>query len=525
VGSAETDGRTVRYEWLFRSGDPQARFSVRFPEVERTSLREQSFSTSFRLPTGELRALGRRLQPRSFQTSELPRHVGPTTPHWMQWRDAGRTVTLAGWTGDGWSLSKAPDGESLRLDLHVWRPEPHAAVQNCSEPDDDPPTVALEATTTVTFAAAPRVVPSNLPDGKAAGAIPIFDAPGAHPDSAIRAARPAGPDNWAARAKTLAYGHSDSTDPRYGNGGLLGHDLGGTIAVPEQWADADPVRSFAGATAESGVDVAVRGAGAPPNGGDAPTPSWGTLIADEPRCGALFGREGTLQPAVAVSDFRKFRGTLDEETLQSVTSPGPGSARPYRLDGSRSELLDSALSSDVLRTLLDHRDIATFATPLVGSRDPLVPAAEEALLEPERHGAWTVSPPVAESLADLSILKETEPLWVGSLSEWTTYWRRTRNARRRWSSEGNMRVRAAGEEGVRGFTLLVLGVHLSDEDVAVEGADRLELRRGRAPAARSGSTQHTWLSWDLKPGESARVRFGPEASVPTMPPVRWTFLD
>lgn len=525
VGTADDGDTALQYEWLFRSGDPQARFTIRIPEIDVEKLRSDSFSTSFELPTGELQALGRRLQPRSVEEKELPHRVGPMIPQWLQWRSAGRTVTLDGWTGDGWSLREGSDGESLRLELHVWRPERHPAVQNCSDPSDDGTgTVALEAAATVTFAAAPRVVPSIIPEGEAAGAIPIFDAPEAHPDATFHGVRPDDPEDWTARAKTLAYGHSDSSDPRYGNGGLLGHDLGGTVVVPSKWADTDSVRSFARATADSGVDVAVRGARELPGDGEG-RPLSSTLVAEEPHCGALFGAEGTATPSIAVPDFREFRGTFDAESLYTATGPAPSSARPYRLDGSRSELLDSALSSDLLRTLIDHRDVAAFATPLVGSRDPLVPAAKEALLKPERHGAWTVSPPFAESLANLSILRETEPIWVGSLSEWSEYWKRTRNARRRWTPEGDLRLRASGEEGVRGFTLLVGGAHLSDEDVAVEGADRVALRRGTAPTARAERARQTWMSWDLEPGESTRVRFGPDSPVSAMPPVRWTFVD
>lgn len=523
VGTSRRHGTEIQYEWLFRSGDPQARFSVRLPEVDLETLRDETITTSFELPADQLRSLGRRLQLRQHDGGDLPRRLGPSIPLWVQWQGDGDALTFTDWSADGWSLRRTDNDEAFRVDLHVWRPQTHSALRDCElTSDDSAPTVALRADTTVTFGRAPRVVSSPLPEGRAAGVVPIFDLPAAHPDETLHDAQPNSPEDWAARAKTLAYGHSNSGDPRYGNGGLLGHDLGGTIALPAKWADAERVRQFVRATDGSGIDVAVRGADALPDGEDQKRRGTSS-IAENLGCRALIGETPTT-PA-AVTGFRPFRGTFDAESLHPGHGRLPASGRPYRLDGSRSALVDSALASQTLQTLLEHRGTTAFSTPLLGSRNPLVPAAREALLSPERDGEWTLSSPFAESLANVSILRETEPIWVGSLSEIARYWRGIRRAQRRWTPNGDLLVQAGGDEPVPGFTLLVGGRHISKDSLTVEGADRVEVRHGSAPTTRDESLPQTWISWALKPGESTRIEFDGDSAGDEMSPVQWAVVD
>jgi len=521
VGSVRRRGTDIEYVWRFRTGDPQARFSVHLPEVDLETLRSKVITVAFELPKGRLRAPDRRMRIRPVRSEDLPRNVGPLAPSWMEWSDGSEILSIANWNGDGSTLRRS--GDTRRIELHVWRPRLHGALRDCSlREDDSSPTVELRADTTVTFGGEPPVVRSLFPHGRVAGLAPIFDLPAAHPDSTLRAGQPDSPGDWARRAKTLAYGHSDSGDPRYGNGGLLGHDLAATVAVPADWRNAETVRAFARAVEDSGIEIAARGRRADEPNGDASTERRST-IDEQPRCRDLLGA-GSAAPPVAVTDFQPFRGAFDAESIHPPREVVPASASPFRLDGSRSALIDSALASPTLERLVEHRDFATFATPLVGTRNPLVPAADQALLSPEREGEWTLSEPFSKSLANLSILRDSEPIWVGGLSTIANYWRGTRRSRTGWTSGGDLLVRTDAERAVDGYTLVV-GRRLDGERLSLRPEADLQLRRSGAAPGRGDSAGETFLWWNARPDATYRLEFGPDSDLQPPEPVRWTIAE
>ncbi|MFB6373066.1 MAG: hypothetical protein ABEN55_08115, partial [Bradymonadaceae bacterium] len=258
IGTGRWSGADLQARWHFQRGNPQASFSVRLSDVPIPTLRNTDFSASIALPPGRLHTADGHLAMDGPKKKVWPYHISPWKPAWLQWRGERDRLTLLDWTGDGLTLE--PDGDGTTLRVHLWHPDAHPLLQTCAiEQKDAPPSVDLHASGVFYLGAAPSVFPSRLPSAREAALAPIFALPSAHPDSTLHQGSPDNPEEWAARARTIAFGHSNVEDPRYGNGGLLGHGLGGTIAVPADWWNKSPVADFRDEVRGTEVAIAPRG--------------------------------------------------------------------------------------------------------------------------------------------------------------------------------------------------------------------------------------------------------------------------
>jgi hypothetical protein len=512
VGRAPIRQGEFRAIWHFSPGDPQARLTIEVSDLSLPTLREQKLTGKLQIPEGKLRASDGSLGVIEGSAIDLPHDISPWEPAWFEWKREDRRLAIRGWTGDGLSLTRSADGLELEFDL--WRPEAHAAVQRCQLDDDSPSTIDLRTTATFQFGDAPTVFASRFPDRNRAALAPIFDLPSAHPDTTLHGGSPKGPRDWADRARTLAFGHSNPDDPRYGNGGLLGHGLGGTIVVPADWGHHEAVESFRKDISNPALDVATRG------GSSGEGPGFETLLgAEKTTCSSLL--EAGTGPTVLADDTVPFRGNLTSATapepedasprLSPPSTPIASSARLYRLDGTRPQLVDELLSEDSIDRLQRRRGLALFSTPLLGTRNPLIPAAKEALLSPERHGEWTLESSFASALVNLEINSETSPLAVRSVAGLVDHWRRARRTMMRWNQRGELLVRSPAERSIRGFTLVLDGAALEASQISVDGAEST-VQTTDHTAGPGTPTPQTWISWDLASDETYRLSFGDRPS-------------
>ena len=506
-GTTTWRGVPMSLSWEVQQGDPQARISLRVDQVPLSTLREHELTGRIVLPEGAVQLLDAKLRPQTWEGSQ-PTALSGWHPTWVRWQNDSSALTISDWTGDGLELHRRDDG-TIAVDFHVWTPAAHPTIADCKRGDsDDPPLVTLSASATVTIGEAPPVFASRFPGGSQAALVPIFDTQSSATDTTLQRGSPEGPVDWAARARTLIFGHSHPDDPRYGNGGLLGHGLGGTVVVDASMAADEPVAQLRQEVGHHDLGVAVRGA--PPE----QSPPFATRIQTKPPCRQLLetaGAKTVNPPSALIETFVPLRGGASNLLASPkddggfVGPPGPPastSVRPERLDGRRPSLLDRAFAPEVLERLVDQHGLAVVDTPLLGSRNPLIPAAKEALLHPERQGEWTLSAPFTSALTDLELLGEAHPLEVSSLSGIIDFWRDARRTERRWTPEGDLLVATPGTKPLPGYTLVVDGARLSRETIAIDGAPGFQLRT--TPAS---TPPRTWIFWRLEPDQIYRLSF------------------
>jgi hypothetical protein len=482
-------------------GNPQARLSIRW-DAPALSKRTDPVTLRWHLPDGDARFLNNRLEIQTIQDSTST-SVSPWRPAWLRWRGPESTLTLRGWSGDGFDIEATQGAPSV--DLKVWDPTQHPAAEDCEMASEGGGQPAIVASALLVFGKETPLATSPLPGGQRAALSPMFDAQAAHPDATLRQGDARTAEDWVKRVRTLLYGHSSSDDPRYGNGGLLGHTLGGSIVVPARFADADAVADLKRSVASEAIDFAVRPDKETPKG-------FETHFSAKTDCAPPAEEAPTLRVSEQISGSH---GTSDlVATGGRLGSPAylkPADLVPTRLDGRRTSLVDQTVLRGRIDKLVDGHAQAAFTTPLLGSRNPLTPPAKEALLQPERWGEWTLHPDVSSALADLDHWTDAHPLMVAAPSRWVGYWRRARDVRLRWAPDGTLEAASSGGEDIEGFTLIF--PNASDLSVSVDGNPVEGSRSAR------GATR---IWWDLNGHRTHRIsaREGQRLSPPA--PVRWT---
>lgn len=539
VGRGRLHDGELSYRWSLSEGDPQIQLSIRLADIPLSLLRNKDIRATIRLPPGTLEGIAPPFGD-SSKFEALPAEIDAWSPFWIAWHGDDHTLTFTDWTGDGGRIRRTENQKPHALDLFLWRHRKHPALENCTQTGDDSdtddPKLTLRASLSLVHGSVPRVVPWRLPDNQLAALTPIFDTPESHPDTVLHRASPDDPEDWRSRAETLVFGHSNPEDPRYGNGGLLGHDLGGTIVLPGSWADTEPVAAFRETTSDSTVGLAVRRDG---SSGDESPLSRTTHIDDTPRCEAIIGKRPN-RPHVVATNESAFREKLPSDGFSSPFGPVSTHVSAPMLDGTRAELVDSVLADPSLQSLVNQRSMTAFSTPLLGSRDPTIPAANEALLSPERDGHWTLTAPFASTLASLELFRENRPLEVTTPERVVSYWRRARKTLRRWTSDGALLIRNDRSEPLAEFSLLVDGARLeqADLEMTTEPTDRHDRppsdetaeRHSTPPALDlahpSSQTDtarpQTLIAWTLRPETTYRLEFTGDVEKLSFPSsVRW----
>lgn len=471
-------------------GDPQTRLTIQIKNVALGGLDEdvvghvevpaESFSfvdESFRLVQGD-----------------------PGTPlgraRWVRWRRGEEYLTLSSPSADDVTL--VTEEGVVRLEFAFWRQSKRGALQRCLA--DHLGVVDLEVSMHLTVGPMLPVAASNLPSGYVAALVPVFTNPGQQVGLRGQAAAQNAQD-WLSRAKTLIHGHSSSEDPRFGNGGLLGANFGGTVTVPALWWHEPEVQALVSALDGSNVELAIEG----------PGESAALWMGDVSRC------EEVLL-AFSESPGVLLYGRGDEAP---ATAPASGSLRglstiasPRQLDGRREALVETVFSQAALHELVERRAIDWFAAPLVATRNPLLAASQDSLLEPERGGSWTLHADLSRAFARAELLRETERLLITSASSLSRYWQGAQGVAIWQSPEGFLVTHLPGESSLKGFSLVV-------------AAPSTLVAAGPTPAglgvAHSSGTSTYW--WDLPPGERSILGVDVADEAARLRPIRWKFEE
>lgn len=515
IGRGELLRSPITIRWRIQEGDPQLHLSVALDDVAARQLTEPIVAT-LELPPGQLEHIDR-----AYQRAALTEPVskGPWAPRWVQWSGQEQTISVTGWTFDRVEVRPGEAGRGATLRVALWHPAHHPPMRGCPEVEG----LNLRWRAQITLGERLDVLPSRLPGGHLAAVAPVFVDPKHHPDAALHRGGPQGAKDWAKRARTLLYGYSSEEDPRFGNGGLLGLELGGALALPTSWAEVPEVRALLERLEAAPVRPAWRlgeqGAQAAPEGAQ-------LLVRERPACELLERGERThlvFEPSGAQQAARNVLAPSvamvvgDEEVRETL--PGFMQGRPSYLEldllsGERRALTRQVMGKKALEALLAERGIMWFGAPLVATRNPLEASSAEALLEPERGGQWTLAPSLARALGQIELLDQRPQLLFTDPGRLMEHWRRARRVQLRELADGTFLVLNPGP-ALPGFTLIAPGdvtPTIGEEETEPQGREVITPREG---------TMQTWFWWELAPGQT-HVRFGGgELDGEGLPSVLW----
>lgn len=467
IGQGRLGGASVRTTWTFADGNPQAHLDMVIRGLPASRLADD-ISATITLPGGQLDALA----PMPAMPDAI---AGPM--RWSGDDDAGPRLTFSNWSGE--AIRAGDDGATLVLDL--WDAARHPGLASCAAVDDAPG-VELHAQMHLTVGSPTTLARWPYPSGQLAALVPVFDVASHHPDAELAQGTAPDAKRWVDRARTLVYGHSNADDPRYGNGGLLGHGLGATLVVPTKFAGDEAVKAFAKKLAETRVEIAPRDASVEGYEG-------ASRVLGEAKCADIAALAAGTTPGVILADS-------SAKTMAGGLSAGatrwPATLRPTQLDGRLTSLLDQGLAPDALDGLVARHGVRAFSSPLVATRNPLIGAAKESLLEPERDGQWTVAADLAGALADLELWHEERPLLVTSMGAAARHVAQTRRVQWWWDDSGKLVVFNPRDRAIPGFTLAVRGT------ARASAGEKNPARTRLLTDEDAGAVTLMW--WNLEPG-------------------------
>ncbi len=365
----------------------------------------------------------------------------------------GGRITLWGWNGEDVRLD-AERGSHSTVTLRVWRP---TASETCVTDDDEP--TRAHAETTLALGAPPPTTVSTLPSAHRSALVPVFLPPKTADDPQLWRGGPEDAGDWVERLDTLAHGHSNPDDPRYGNGGLLGARFGATLTWPAELYEAEAFADFRRHIASAPVDLAAP-LGKSTDRDDVderandsrPVPrirsAPETSAGDDLDCSDL--QDGSMQPDVLLRDGPtvgrhlptplSVNDSIDEGKVTVPVGERPVIADIAHTDGTRSTVTHSLLSAQTVDRLTEHREVMVFGIPLVATRNPLLPAFDQGLLSPERNHQWTVQRDFSSALTTIDLAAEPRDFTSLSLGRLVEYWRRARRTSLRWSETGDLEI-------------------------------------------------------------------------------------
>lgn len=469
--AGKAHGQKVSVSWVFAQGNPQTKLAFSIDQVPRAL--DGPLALEFKLPAGDVRYVDvtQRLKALEHEVVQIP----PAAPRWVEWRGEEQTLVLSQWHGDGFEVRRDADGVTLRWVIF----DPARRVGAGCVPEPSP---GLESQMLVTVGADVPMFTSRLARGLKSAIVPIFAEK--HGRFAVDGSSRT-PADLADRIRTLALGHSDVEDPRHGNGGLVGTNLGGTFLIPAQ-AEADPqIAGLAEALQNTTVELSV----------EDKSP---TAISD------------CLEPVSSVRRVLEPGDVWEGKYRNEVAFiPGADHVWPARwvvpaLDGSRGILTDQVFTRPYMDQTLRDRAVLVFLAPLVATRNPLVEAYQNTLLMPERNGQWTIAPEVDRVFGELELNQEMSEHAVLSAENLVRDMQASWNTRVERRADGSWRLLGTMD----GLTLIVPDRH----EVTVENAEAdVQYLDGEARG-------QTWVTFDLKGSAVVRVK---DAAALTA--VAWSF--
>jgi len=379
---------------------------------------------------------------------------------------SGGRVTLWGWNGEDVRLD-AERGSRSVVTLRVWRP---TASKNCAPNGDRP--LRARAQTTLALGAPPPATVSTLPAGHGSALVPVFMPPKLAEDPQLWRGGPEDASDWVERLDTLAHGHSNPDDPRYGNGGLLGARFGATLTWPGDLYDAEAFADFRQDIASAPVDLAApigtslkRAADDKSSSDSGPNPHIRSALDgstdDDSDCNNSEDR--SVRPDVLLRDGPTIgrhlptplsvNDSIDEGKVTVPVGDRTVIADIAHTNGTRSTVTNSLLSTKTVDRLTEHREVMVLGMPLVATRNPLLPAFEQGLLSPERNHQWTVQRDFSSALTTIDLAAEPNNFAVLSLGKLVEYWRRARTTSLRWAETGDLEIVNPAETSIPDYGL------------------------------------------------------------------------
>lgn len=495
LGEGKVVGADAEFGWRAGSGNPHTIFEGNFTAP--AGLLAKPVSGSIELPAGDVTYINAGMEPVPF--AGQPVVLSALSSGAIRWRNGADVVTLWQWRADRVELAEV-DGR-VRVTFHWFHPDHHALPDDCVEELADLQ-VSVRPRVVVSFADVAISSLGRFPAGVTSAVVPVFFDPVDAENSDVRDGGSTSESDYAARATTIAMGHSAKNDARYGNGGLVGLEVGGTIVIPSRFdTDNEPLFAFEEAVEPTSVDTIREDRARPETCSD-----WKEMLqASEPIL---------AEPVIFDGTFPNLLGPEQRPHAPGVTSLA-STWRPTRLTGRRKDVVTQALSRTYLERLAERRGLALLEIPLVATRNPLVAAAGETLLEPESNGHWTIQEDVARALGEVELLSEESRFDFLSLRQADTYWRATQSVEIDEGNDGVYRVHNRGDGAIQGFTLVADGLVTA----MVDGARiEQEVRRGE------GDAEQTWFWWDLPASGVSELRVErPNAALAV--PVGWSLPE
>lgn len=270
----------------------------------------------------------------------------------------------------------------------------------------------------VGFGDAPTVAPLAVPVGTRSLTTPIFSDAPAPTDDPWADGRAEDGSDLAGRYRTLAFGHSDPEDPRFGNGGLLAYGMGAIFTVSPGWWDQPGLAEFRDSIGGTDIEMATAGL--------EEGPTTDTRIAEPGDCEAIAAAlAGDVETTVV-------RGSVDDPAYRApLAAPLPAVLEAGRLPTERETILDRLF--DAGEAAGAHR--AEFA-PLVATRNPLEDISEQNLLSPDDGGHWTLHDALTRRFSRLDLERDVEGHRAISFEDLRDHRRRHRTALPYWEPDG-----------------------------------------------------------------------------------------
>lgn len=512
-GATKWKSHHVDMAWTLMEGNPQTRMSMTLNRISLAHLGEP-LTSSITLPKGKLSYISNELRREDFKQQSVT--LNNWTPGWIKWTNDTHTLTFADWSFDLVDIERDNKGQ-ITITFTLWNPKQHPPVAACDVKGRE--TLTLKHHMTLAFGSRQDVIAGRLPGGYESALIPLFSNPGAHPDAELKKAKHLDDQDWVLRARTLLHGHSSLSDPRHGNGGLLGLGQGGTILAP---SDVNPK-----ALAPLLKDLKPTRASIAYERAPSASDKQGTFVAKSFPCKAVLGRRSGANEQVLVELGNPHDGSylnalksriamvIGDQRVMTVppafTPSLPGHVVLPQLSGQRSMLTDQLLSKLYLKRLQKERGIAWFSTPMVATRNPLIDAAKDQLLDPERQGHWTLNPILAKALGGLELAQEDRSVAMLGIKPLLDYHRHLKQLHLTETPDGGFIITNNGDT-LREVTFIVR----SATTVVV---DKTPLKTTKSVTSQDGTTQ-TWFWLNIKKG-TTHVSFQEGQRSRALKPTSW----
>ncbi len=323
-----------------------------------------------------------------------------------------------------------------------------------------------------------------------------------------------------ARLGALMWGHSNLDDPRYGNGGLLGHGLQGTVTLPGL-LPASLVKMATDAQ-ELGIDFALRAPAAAASKG-LKASTWSADPAQcpttEPQSGTLYRWSGMSSPPE--QDNLNLLRPARRQDRAVVFWPHNRAGqqehlfRTLSVDGGLLQLRRN-ITPKGLERLLKERGITILRTSMADpGNSPLGDGVDNAIQE-GKAGHFSTAPKLETLLLDLKMPVEDGKLWATSVSSMGQRLEAISKIQVSPQADGRIMVTNTTDAPIKGMTLSLPGygysVEVDGKSVAQQRV--LEMSRGQ---------RETWVWFDLPASKSALVTVNDDKGYRLQPliPVRW----